>query len=151
MVQESAHEDANIIFGLVTDPNMEDVVKVTVIATGFDAPAPEPALTQQGYHHSASHYPAQSIQAQSSRSVTAQSMPRHSMPSTAGYNARAAVAAAAQQPRGALSRPARGVESAGRQPPAPEQQQQPARAFGAAAMMDEAVLDIPAYLRRSRG
>jgi cell division protein FtsZ len=158
MVQESAHEDANIIFGLVTDPNMEDVVKVTVIATGFDAPVPE-QLTQHGqnaYHHTATHYPSQSIQAQSSRSVAAHSMPRSSLIPNVAQNARAAVAAAQhQQPRGALSRPARGVESqaprhAG-QANAPEQQQQPARAFGAAAMLDEAVLDIPAYLRRSRG
>jgi cell division protein FtsZ len=155
MVQESAHEDANIIFGLVTDPNMEDVVKVTVIATGFDAPVPE-QLTQSAYHHAATHYPSQSIQAQSSRSVVAHSMPRNSLVSPSGvglgHNARAAVAAAQhQQPRAQLSRPARGVESqAPRQSNAPEQQQ-PARAFGAAAMLDEAVLDIPAYLRRSRG
>jgi cell division protein FtsZ len=153
MVQESAHEDANIIFGLVTDPNMEDVVKVTVIATGFDAPVPE-QLSQSAYHHNATHYPSQSIQAQGSRSVAAHSMPRSSLiPNNAGANARAAVAAAQhQQPRGALSRPARGVESTPRQSNAPDQQQQqPARAFGAAAMLDEAVLDIPAYLRRSRG
>lgn len=151
MVQESAHEDANIIFGLVTDPNMEDVVKVTVIATGFDAPIPEP-ISQSPYHHSATHYPSQSIQAQSSRSVAAHSMPRSSIIPNAGQNARAAVAAAQhQQPRGALSRPARGVESTSRQSNTPEPAQQPARAFGAAAMLDEAVLDIPAYLRRSRG
>jgi cell division protein FtsZ len=35
-IQQAAHEEANIIFGLVTDPDMGDVVKVTVIATGFD-------------------------------------------------------------------------------------------------------------------
>ena len=29
-------------------------------------------------------------------------------------------------------------------------EQRPSRAFGAAAMNDEATLDIPAYLRRSR-
>src|SRR4051812_44858835 len=36
LVQESAHEDANIIFGVVTDSSMGDMVKVTVIATGFE-------------------------------------------------------------------------------------------------------------------
>src|SRR5699024_5551735 len=36
LVQQAAHEDAEIIFGVVTDPDMSDVVKVTVIATGFD-------------------------------------------------------------------------------------------------------------------
>jgi cell division protein FtsZ len=35
-IQEQAHEDANIIFGASIDPNMGDVLKVTVIATGFD-------------------------------------------------------------------------------------------------------------------
>ncbi|MEM1414668.1 MAG: cell division protein FtsZ, partial [Myxococcota bacterium] len=36
LIQQAAHEDAEIIFGLVTDPDMHDIVKVTVIATGFD-------------------------------------------------------------------------------------------------------------------
>ena len=35
IVQEAAHEDANIIFGAVIDPNMGDEVRMTVIATGF--------------------------------------------------------------------------------------------------------------------
>jgi cell division protein FtsZ len=36
IIQEAAHEDANIIFGAVVDPRMEGRVKITVIATGFD-------------------------------------------------------------------------------------------------------------------
>jgi cell division protein FtsZ len=36
VIQESAHEDANIIFGAVIDPNLSGKVKITVIATGFD-------------------------------------------------------------------------------------------------------------------
>lgn len=36
LVQEQAHEDANIIFGATIDESMGDVLKVTVIATGFD-------------------------------------------------------------------------------------------------------------------
>ena len=38
-IQEQAHEDANIIFGAAVDENMGDMMKVTVIATGFDRPA----------------------------------------------------------------------------------------------------------------
>ncbi len=38
IIQEAAHEDANIIFGAVVDPNMERRVKITVIATGFERP-----------------------------------------------------------------------------------------------------------------
>jgi cell division protein FtsZ len=36
IIQEAAHEDANIIFGAVVDPHLEGKVKITVIATGFD-------------------------------------------------------------------------------------------------------------------
>lgn len=36
IIQESAHEDANIIFGAVIDSKMTDEIRVTVIATGFD-------------------------------------------------------------------------------------------------------------------
>jgi cell division protein FtsZ len=35
LIQSSAHEDANIIFGAVLDETMGDDVKITVIATGF--------------------------------------------------------------------------------------------------------------------
>jgi cell division protein FtsZ len=38
VIQEAAHEDANIIFGAVVDPNLDGRVKITVIATGFDRP-----------------------------------------------------------------------------------------------------------------
>ncbi len=40
LIQEAAHEEANIIFGSVIDSNIKDEVRITVIATGFDrAPA----------------------------------------------------------------------------------------------------------------
>lgn len=40
LVQEAAHPDANIIFGATFDENMQDEIRVTVIATGFEeAPA----------------------------------------------------------------------------------------------------------------
>ena len=39
IIQEAAHEDANIIFGAVVEPEMKGKVKITVIATGFDRPA----------------------------------------------------------------------------------------------------------------
>ena len=62
IIQEAADEEANIIFGTVIDPRMKDEVKVTVIATGFDAatkgllnsrgeqlssPRPHPTLPQR--------------------------------------------------------------------------------------------------------
>jgi cell division protein FtsZ len=45
LIHEAAHEDANIMFGAVVDGNMENEVRVTVIATGFgDKSAAEPVL-----------------------------------------------------------------------------------------------------------
>ena len=41
LVQEQAHEDANIIFGASIDESMSDTLKVTVIATGFQNAAQE--------------------------------------------------------------------------------------------------------------
>jgi cell division protein FtsZ len=40
LVQDAAHQDANIIFGTVIDDSMGDEVRVTVIAAGFDASGP---------------------------------------------------------------------------------------------------------------
>jgi cell division protein FtsZ len=36
IIREMAHPDVNIIFGAVIDPEMEDRIQITVIATGFD-------------------------------------------------------------------------------------------------------------------
>jgi len=36
LIQAEAHEDANIIFGTVVDDTMEDEIRITVIATGFE-------------------------------------------------------------------------------------------------------------------
>ena len=38
LVQEAAHPDANIIFGAAFDESLEDELRVTVIATGFEEP-----------------------------------------------------------------------------------------------------------------
>ncbi len=65
LVQESAHPDANIIFGATFDDTFEDEIRVTVIATGFEdgatpipaqpsAPtAKEPATESKGLYSSA--------------------------------------------------------------------------------------------------
>ena len=38
LIQRSVDPEANIIFGTVIDPDMNDEIKITVIATGFDQP-----------------------------------------------------------------------------------------------------------------
>ncbi len=45
LIQEAAHEDANIIFGAVVDPALDGRVKVTVIATGFESAATRPVTS----------------------------------------------------------------------------------------------------------
>jgi cell division protein FtsZ len=41
IIRESAHEEAQIIFGAVIDEKLEDELRVTVIATGFHRPEAE--------------------------------------------------------------------------------------------------------------
>ena len=65
LIQNEAHEDANIIFGLVHDPRLDDEVRITVIATGVGDstidhrahPRVETAVSHSshGPTHSASH------------------------------------------------------------------------------------------------
>jgi cell division protein FtsZ len=40
IIRETAHPDVNLIFGAVIDESMEDEVRITVIATGFEHGAP---------------------------------------------------------------------------------------------------------------
>src|SRR3954467_8155654 len=60
LIQEAAHEDANIIFGAVVDPKLEGRVKVTVIATGFETAStrqslPSPSQTPVDLHQYTTH------------------------------------------------------------------------------------------------
>lgn len=48
IIHDVAHPDANIIFGTVVDENMEDDIRVTVIAAGFDRWDGDPAERSQG-------------------------------------------------------------------------------------------------------
>ena len=125
---------------------MEDVVEVMVIATGFDMQAIDAQLTASAHHQTSASYPSQ-MPAHSVHSPAQQALARTS--NTSNLPNVPTQRANQNQPRTVLSRPARGVESAPRHSSMPEPA--PARAFGASAIHDEAVLDIPAYLRRSRG
>ncbi len=64
LIHEEADEDANIIFGTVFDETMEDRVKITVIATGFDNheraanPQSTSAAHSDGYMATAAAYQA---------------------------------------------------------------------------------------------
>jgi cell division protein FtsZ len=133
LVQESAHEDANIIFGVVTDGSMGDMVKVTVIATGFEPAIQQPqerGFARSSFTPSPAHRPSMASQparnaltmrGSADSRVTYTASPANRLNSARGSQApEPAVVAAATRPSG----------------------------FGASALHDERVLDIPAYLRR---
>jgi cell division protein FtsZ len=136
IIQESAHEDANIIFGAVVDPALSGRIKITVIATGFDhrgmsrsaAAAAAPLQTPVDLQHYASHA--------SARPPGAPAMEP------------------AQQPRMTISRrPALDL-------PSPRERQVavggsgmgvPSRGPGSDDAVGDLELDVPAFLRRSEG
>jgi cell division protein FtsZ len=51
MIQEEAHDEANIIFGAVIDDTMTDEIRITVIATGFGESKEDrkPVITSAGH------------------------------------------------------------------------------------------------------
>jgi cell division protein FtsZ len=114
LIQQAAHEDAEIIFGVVTDSELSDTVKVTVIATGFENATYGPLPL--GMHQASNGYGSHN--ASSSRAIRSSAPRAEDLTSTLE------------------GVPATVPQSAG------------TRAFGASALHDEAVLDIPAYLRR---
>ena len=116
LVQQAAHEEAEIIFGVVTDSDMSDTVKVTVIATGFERG--QRTAVPIGIHQASNAYAAGAAPSQRAAAQRSSSVPRYEESTLEG-----APTTVAHQPVGT-------------------------RAFGASALHDEAVLDIPAYLRR---
>ena len=131
LVQESACEDANIIFGVVTDTTMGDMVKVTVIATGFDLAQ----ITTEEVRSSARS--SFSMGASAQRGSTQREPMRNALQMRPAE--RPSHGPAAQRP---MQRPGPvSVEQALVAATRPS-------GFGASALHDERVLDIPAYLRR---
>ena len=53
IIRETSHPEVNLIFGAVVDDKMDDELRITVIATGFDQPmtstrtAPQPSQLQK--------------------------------------------------------------------------------------------------------
>jgi cell division protein FtsZ len=59
IIRETAHPDANLIFGAVIDPNLGDKLRITVIATGFESRHPtRREFLQQQYSQKESSQPA---------------------------------------------------------------------------------------------
>ena len=129
MAQSAADPDANIIFGSVIDERMEEEVKITVIATGFQGKEAAARAAQ----------PRQvALPALAPRAAAAQPPPLPPV-EVAREMARPPVRAV---PAPARPPPARRPEPAGRRP---ERAERDPKAFRA---LDEDQYDIPAFLRR---
>lgn len=155
LIQEEAHDDANIIFGAVIDERMGDEIRITVIATGFgDARGATLPLVA-----------AESIQS----SIALQ----HTLPHQQQHPITRVMSRAAESPRKKVflgtiiddvetptwqrAAAAGAPEAAAPLPQAQPQPQQPSAKESAPAndftLSDEPEeqLDIPAFLRRSAG
>jgi cell division protein FtsZ len=79
LVQDAAHQDANIIFGTVIDDSLGDEVRVTVIAAGFDAgPGRKPVTgTEAGGAHRIESAKAGKLTSTLFEPVDAVSVPLH--------------------------------------------------------------------------
>jgi cell division protein FtsZ len=134
MIMDSAHEDANIIFGSVINPDMRDAIKVTVIATGFGrAPRVEEAPRAAARVHAPPIVETRR---------TPQAQPQAYQPS--------AYQPAAYPPSPRAERVTM-PETPRRQPAAPTAPVRERNADRFSFNANDADLDIPAFLRNSQG
>ena len=106
LVQEQAHEDANIIFGASIDETLGENVKVTVIATGFDAvqrmqehEVAAASMDRPKSYASPQTIPSQQLRALASQSSTARPQARESLVPRESTRAVHAAEARQSQPR----------------------------------------------------
>jgi cell division protein FtsZ len=86
IISKAAHPEANIIFGAVQDPAFDGRVKITVIATGFDAhPVVVGQQARADYGRSVYHVATPSTGV-NGNSTYRQPPASHSVPQVQGYN-----------------------------------------------------------------
>jgi len=147
IIQESAHEDANIIFGAVVDPKLANKVKITVIATGFDhvrtdrsTPANAPLQTpvdMTAYSSMKSESSPMIVQPRATSSPA--TMPANAPTITPGLTRRAPIEMPLAQPKAMAVGQNAGEIPLGTDPAVPGE-------FD--LNLD---LDVPAFLRRNEG
>jgi cell division protein FtsZ len=140
LIRERADQEAHIIFGLVTDEEMADMVKVTVIATGFDMrrSLAVSSSIRHAQNSGAAHMPG-----------TVRSINAPNAASEFKSQAFSSVALSRPKPekRDVIANPLRRPSERAQQVAMPAIPG--VRAFGATAINDEQVLDIPAYMRKN--
>jgi cell division protein FtsZ len=138
VIQEAAHEDANIIFGAVVDPALKGKVKITVIATGFDRKSSGrsvPATTLQtpvDLHSYTAHFSRVAEAAEAQPATAQAAAPETAAPTIAPQFA------VSRRPGIDLSLPLAGPDHAGEISISPD--------IGPAE--PSSPLDVPAFLRR---
>jgi len=146
LIQESAHENANIIFGAVIDDSMpDDEIRVTVIATGLDGDR-----MRRGTDRDARGRDFSGNQFEDVGSVTP--LRRESAPPEISYNPPAAERRPAAQSPAAT--PSQAELPQMHEPATPEQEVERGLELDPAAEeffspFEEDVLDVPTFLRRS--
>lgn len=141
LIEEAAHEDANIIFGNVIDENMRDEIKITVIATGFDQslrPQPAHELREISLHRGQGARPARAEFAQ-----------RHDQEPAAEPRRTAAFAAPAGQQPAPAAQPAAN-EPAPRRSAFKRSDAASRQSAGGLTAAEEQHIEKPAFLRRPR-
>ena len=138
LIQEEAHEDANIIFGAVIDEKISDEIHVTVIATGFgDRDLDSRIMPRYSPSGAPITAPVQSAMTRPMDSpqqpLLAQTAMTHAAPMPPVQSAAARAAAAPPMPR----IPPNATSFGGK----------PVRRLG--MIVDENSLDIPAFKRRN--
>jgi len=149
IIQQAAHDDANIIFGAVMNEQMGDAVKITVIATGFrsEAYGSRRGASARAAAPSSPPAPAAEPAAEVSAATGAATPgPAANAPARLGFPAPPAPAfpAAAAPPRAAASP---GAPPAASTPPHERHTDDLHHSVGEFADDD---LDVPAFLRRRR-
>jgi cell division protein FtsZ len=153
LIQEAAHEEANIIFGSVIDANLVDEVRITVIATGFDV-AQAQLLAEPGATREVERKRATQIAMPYLRPPSLPPPPQHHMHAPAHAQPHAVVektqAALREQPIRPDQTPiTQRNEAAARATPQSLPAVQGSRLQAALSGAEETELDIPAFLRRA--
>ena len=162
IIQNSAHEDANIIFGAVLDESLKDELKITVIATGFRPDMPvrgdRPVSAAVPALDSITVTPGGSRDASRPRFASEVAEESVSAPAAPIATAAAAPAPAEPAPTHSAASPATTSRTAASAPPAqpvnyvraaaPEPAMSAAESARRAAEKQDRDLEVPAYLRR---
>jgi cell division protein FtsZ len=138
LVQEQAHEDANIIFGASIDESLGENVKVTVIATGFDTIERQLGQEVTQRHHLSAPAPAAMPQQQP------MAMPQQ-RPVTRAHEAIPSAFAPASSRRVAHAHDVR-VQPA----PAPMPAAQPVQRTRTTSFPTDSDWDVPAFQRKNQ-